>query len=49
MKEILIRKLVSTFQITGITRPMGIMQTKVMIGMDFLPPKKANARGSSSR
>ena len=26
-----------------------IIKTKVIIGMDFLPPKKAKASGSSSR
>ena len=32
MKEMLIRKLVSAFQMIGTTRPMGIMQANVMIG-----------------
>ena len=45
MKEMLIRKLVSAFQMIGTTRPMGIMQANVMIGMDFFPPKNANANG----
>ncbi len=49
MKEMLIKKLVSAFQITGTTSPTGIIAAKVIMGMDFLPPKKAKARGSSRR
>ena len=37
MKEMLIRKLVSAFQMIGTTRPMGIMQANVMInGQEFV-------------
>ena len=49
MKEMLIRKLVSAFQMIGTTRPMGIMQANVMIGMDLFQTKNENANGSSKR
>ena len=43
----LVNALTNTSQTNGIVSPITDIMTIVIIGTDFLPPKKANAIGSS--